>query len=109
MTTIRLSRRRLIQAALTTPLASGLSFSAKKAAAADRPAFNPAIDAAWQAGLQSLKPSAKDLEHGLRLHAESLIFDVYGFSPRCAVDGQKIADAPAPVASELQIQHVQVH
>jgi membrane dipeptidase len=81
MTASRLSRRRLLQAAGAATLASGLSITAKRTTAAERPSFNPAIDVAWQAGLQALKPSTKELEHGLRLHAESLIFDVYGFSP----------------------------
>jgi membrane dipeptidase len=89
------------------PLASGLSFTARTATAAERPAFNTAIDAAWQVGLQALKPSTKELEHGLRLHAESLVFDIYGFSPRSAVDGQKIADAAAAGASDLEIQDLQ--
>ena len=31
--------------------------------------------------LQMLKPSAKDLEHGLELHKNSLVFDAYGFMP----------------------------
>ena len=31
--------------------------------------------------LQMLNPSAKDLEHGLELHKNSLVFDAYGFMP----------------------------
>ena len=33
---------------------------------------------AWEAALYSLKPSKKDLEHGLQLHAQSVVFDAYG-------------------------------
>jgi len=33
---------------------------------------------AWQAALYSLKPSKKDLEYGLQLHAQSVVFDAYG-------------------------------
>ncbi|HNS32884.1 MAG TPA: membrane dipeptidase [bacterium] len=31
----------------------------------------------WKAALDSLKPSKKELEHGLKLHAESVVFDSY--------------------------------
>ena len=31
----------------------------------------------WDAGLDALKPSMKELEHGLALHSESLVFDSY--------------------------------
>ncbi|MFM7751873.1 MAG: hypothetical protein ACKPB0_15795 [Opitutaceae bacterium] len=31
-----------------------------------------------QAALNVLRPSARDLEHGLRLHAESLVFESNG-------------------------------
>ena len=34
-----------------------------------------------------LKPSKRDLEHGLELHASSIVIDAYGFSPRSAVNG----------------------
>jgi membrane dipeptidase len=101
------SRRRLLQAACATPLAAGLSMVAQSATAAERPRFNPAIDAAWQAGLEALKPSSSELERGLRLHAEALVFDAYGFSPRCAVDGEKIAQAIAAGASDGEIQDMQ--
>jgi len=97
----------LLQAAFAAPLASSLSFAARKARAAERPSYNAAIDAAWQAGMQALKPSTKDLEHGLRLHADALVFDAYGFSPRCAVDGDKIAKAAAAGASDAELQDMQ--
>lgn len=107
MSTHRISRRRLLHAACAAPLASGLSFAAQNATAAERPSFNAAIDAAWQAGLQSLKPSSRELEHGLRLHADALVFDCYGFSPRCAVDVEKIAKAAAAGASDIELQDLQ--
>ena len=102
----KISRRRLLQAAVAAPLSS-LSFAATSTSAAERPSFNMEIDAAWQAGLQSLKPSAQELEHGLRLHADALVFDAYGFSPRCAVDGNEIAKAAAAGASDIELQDLQ--
>lgn len=40
---------------------------------------------AWEAGLAALKPSAAELEQGLKLHAASVVCDVYGFAPRAIV------------------------
>ena len=46
-----------------------------------------------QAALTVLKPSARDLEHGLQLHADSLVFESYGFAPRAALDGAEFQAA----------------
>ncbi|MBQ9336245.1 MAG: membrane dipeptidase [Lentisphaeria bacterium] len=35
----------------------------------------------WQLALNILRPSDKDLEHGLELHRNSYVFDAYGFTP----------------------------
>jgi len=32
----------------------------------------------WDAGISALKPTKKQLEHGLKLHAESIVVDAYG-------------------------------
>lgn len=40
--------------------------------------------------IKLLNPSAKDLEHGLELHKNSLVWDAYGFSPVGAVPGEYI-------------------
>lgn len=53
--------------------------------------------------LSILKPSAKDLEHGLRLHAESLVFESYGFAPRAAVDGVRFQAVAAEGATEAEL------
>lgn len=55
--------------------------------------LNPKIAAARETALQILKPSARELSRGLQLHAESVVFDSYGFSPRAAVDGDALAAA----------------
>lgn len=41
----------------------------------------PGIRTAWEAGLAELKPSRRDLECGMRLHAEGLSLDHFGFLP----------------------------
>jgi membrane dipeptidase len=102
----KISRRALIQATCAAPLSCGLSF-ANKSQATERPKFNAAIDAAWQAGVEALKPRPQDLQHGLELHADALVFDAYGFSPRCAVDGEAIAGAATAGASDAEIQDLQ--
>ncbi|WP_417731611.1 dipeptidase [Rosistilla oblonga] len=66
--------------------------------------LNPSIQAAREAGLKILKPSPAELDRGLRLHAESIVFDSYGFSPRAAVDGDAIAAAIEAGASHDQVK-----
>ncbi len=56
-----------------------------------------------EAALAILKPSEKDLERGLRLHAESIVFDSYGFSPTSAIDGEEIRAAAAAGASDVEL------
>ncbi|MEX2565150.1 MAG: membrane dipeptidase [Cyclobacteriaceae bacterium] len=58
----------------------------------------------YQVALHILKPTQKDLEHGLELHRNSLVFDTYGFMPRAAVDGAEIARAINDSASALELQ-----
>lgn len=65
--------------------------------------LNPLIQMAREAALAVLKPSAKDLQRGLELHADALVFDAYGFSPRCAVDGEAIKAAAMAGASEVEL------
>src|SRR5690606_18890682 len=64
---------------------------------------NSTMTSDWQQALQILKPSQHELDRGLELHRESVVFDTYGFMPRAAVDGQVIADAVNDGASELEL------
>jgi len=97
----RISRRRALQAAAATTAWSWLHRTSR---AVQRPPYNETIDAAWQSGLDVLKPSANELDRGLKLHSESLVFDCYGFAPRCAVDGDAIAKAVGQGASDEELQ-----
>ncbi|MEE3286114.1 MAG: membrane dipeptidase [Planctomycetota bacterium] len=67
-------------------------------------ALNPRITADRQAALKLLKPDARTLERGLRLHAESIVFDGYGFSPRAALDGTQYAAAVTGGASDRELK-----
>ena len=89
-----MNRRHFLQSSAVAALA------AQTAAAA----ANPVIDEARQTAIALLKPSKRDLDYGLGLHAESVVVDSYGFSPRGAVDGAALAAAVRAGASDLELQ-----
>ena len=60
-----------------------------------------------EAGLKYLKPSKKDLEHGLELHRNSLVMETYGFMPRAAPDGDAFASKMKENASPIELQDMQ--
>ncbi len=64
--------------------------------------MNEQVNRDWQTALSVLQPNARDLEHGLALHRESLVIESYGFSPRAAPDGQALAELLAAGASEVE-------
>ena len=69
--------------------------------------MNEQIKAAYEVALNILKPTKKQLEHGLKLHRDSLVIDTYGFMPRASVDGAVIMAAINDNASPLEIQDMQ--
>jgi len=69
--------------------------------------LNEQIRQAQESALKILKPSKKELEHGLELHANSLVIETYGFMPRAALDGDIIATAIEDNASALEINDLQ--
>jgi membrane dipeptidase len=86
-----------------TPLSGG---QAGGGAAAENAGWqhNEVIQQARHAALDILKPNKKDLEHGLELHANSVVFDVYGFAPRAAVDGDAMRRAVEAGASAIELK-----
>ena len=58
-------------------------------------------------GMEVLKPSARDLQRGLELHAKFIVFDVYGFSPNGAVDGDRLSEAVKAGASDIELQDLE--
>ncbi len=66
--------------------------------------MNEKIQQARDTGLSILKPSPKDLEHGLELHKNSVVCEAYGFSPNAALDGDVMKAAVEAGASELELQ-----
>ena len=67
-------------------------------------AMNEKIAAARQQALDVLKPSKRDLEHGLELHKNSVVFDSYGFAPRAAIDGDKMRQLVLDGASDAELK-----
>ena len=74
------------------------------AAAQLRSQTNDRIERDRQAALDILKPSRRDLEYGLGLHRETLVFDAYGFAPRAAPDGAALRALIEDGASDLELQ-----
>lgn len=68
---------------------------------------NARIQQARQAALDILKPTPSELEHGLELHRQSLVFDSYGFAPRAALDGDEFAKQAAEGASDIELKDLQ--
>ena len=66
--------------------------------------LNPKIQASREVALGILKPTNAELDRGLKLHAESVVFDAYGFGPRAAVDGDAIAAAANAGASTQELK-----
>jgi membrane dipeptidase len=83
--------------------AAATSFLTRRLSAAQPPPGAAKFAADRKAGLDILKPSARDLEHGLQLHANSVVLDTYGFGPNAAVDNAALALLIESGASEQEI------
>jgi membrane dipeptidase len=65
--------------------------------------MNDGVERARAIGLDILQPSATELQHGLELHEEALVFESYGFSPRAAIDGAAVARLVEEGASDREL------
>ncbi|MBL8867066.1 MAG: membrane dipeptidase, partial [Planctomycetia bacterium] len=83
---------------------AGIAFAGGAAPGGGPAKLTPAMEQAREAGLKALKPTARELERGLKLHAESLVFDGYGFAPRAALDVEAIRRAYDAGASDAELQ-----
>ena len=100
-----MDRRTFLAGSAGLTAATAATYAETREAADDLTrALNPRIQADRQAALAILKADARTLERGLRLHAESIIFDGYGFSPRAALDGDAYADAVNRGASNAELK-----
>lgn len=67
---------------------------------------NPTIARARDVGLEVLSPTRAQLEQGLRLHRDALVFDSYGFAPRAALDPVRMTAAIEGGASDAELQNL---
>ena len=65
---------------------------------------NEKIREAREAAIAVLKPRQKDLQHGLELHAQALVVESYGFSPRSAIDGAAMRQAIEAGANNRELE-----
>lgn len=66
-------------------------------------AANETIQKARQVALAILSPRTVDVQHGLELHANSVVFDSYGFAPRAALDGGAFRETMLAGASDAEL------
>ncbi len=96
------SRRGFLLSAVAASLASRLS-GARRLLAGPLASSNEVIQQARQVALSILAPKDRDVQHGLELHANSLVFESYGFAPRAAFDGTAYNRAVADGASDAEL------
>ena len=108
-----MDRRDLLRGSVPLALAAGGSLQAQEAQKTSVSGggfehltenLNPVMQRCRDAALKTLQPSESDLQHGLELHTDSVVFDSYGFSPRAAIDGEKMKKAAMAGASDIEIK-----
>jgi len=105
-----MDRRTFLTASAALPLAGAATlaqpcFAAPAVVKGDKPPLqlNEAIQKARQAALDVLQPTPQQLQHGLELHAASLVFESYGFSPRSSIDPDVLAKAAESGATQVEL------
>jgi membrane dipeptidase len=69
--------------------------------------INQQINSDFELAKRILRPTVRQLEHGLELHRNSVVIDAYGFMPRASYDGGVLDAAIRSKASALEIQDMQ--
>ncbi len=98
------SRRRLLQGLSAAALTSGFHIQVK--GEATRKLWvtgNEASDKPRELALNLLKPTPAQIERAWELHFGALVFESYGFAPRCAIDGEAFAQAVKDGASPEEL------
>lgn len=95
-----MNRRNFLTAA-AIPVAMAAAAKARADGSSHR---NPAIQKAREAALKALKPTDRQVEHGLKLHASSLVIDAYAFAPQGALDAVRLSKAIGDGASHAELQ-----
>jgi hypothetical protein len=101
---VPLSRRRLLQSLPLTALASSFHIHVRsQEAKRSWITGNPAIDKPREVAINLLKPTQAQIEHAWELHFGSVVFESYGFAPRCAIDAEAMNEAIKAGASAGEI------
>ena len=100
---MKIERRDFLKASAVLTWA-GLAGPSIVRGAAPAGEFNEKIEKARKAALDVLQPTPQQLQHGLELHAASVVFESYGFSPRSAIDGEAFCKAIESKATTLELQ-----
>lgn len=95
----------LTRSAAATSAAYWLSGFSQRSLTADTPfvAANESIQQARKVAMSLLQPNEAELARGLELHANSLVFDAYGFAPRGAINADVINSAVQLGASDSEL------
>jgi membrane dipeptidase len=99
-----LSRRSLLRSLPLAALSSSFHIHAQSSASTDIwRTGNPTIDTPREHALKLLKPTAAQLQHAWELHFNSIVFESYGFAPRCAIDAEALNQAMESGASPEEL------
>ncbi|MCE5240319.1 dipeptidase [bacterium] len=66
--------------------------------------MNDHVQKCWNTALALLRPTEAQLQHGLELHRDALVFETYGFAPNACFDGAALAAAAEEGASAVELQ-----
>lgn len=99
-----LTRRQILRKAPLAALAGGFHILVR----AQEPnqlwrTGNPSVDRPREVAISLLKPTQAQLQHAWELHFGSVVFESYGFAPRCAVDAEALNAAVQSGASAAEI------
>lgn len=96
------TRRALLKSLPWAALGSGLRLRGQKTRNLWQTG-NAVIDRAREVALQRLKPTQAQLERAWELHFGSVVFESYGFAPRCALEGERFQQAVSAGASSEEL------
>ncbi|MFT5466713.1 MAG: membrane dipeptidase [Verrucomicrobiales bacterium] len=103
----QVSRRSFLRKSALTSL--GVAAAAQARGQSSDPIWltgNDKIDHPRKVAIDLLKPTQAQLERAWELHFDSLVFESYGFAPRCAMDGDRIQAAVKAGASHAELTDI---
>lgn len=99
-----LSRRHLLRQLPLAALAGGFHIHARSQESKQLwITGNPVIDKAREIAISLLKPTQAQIEHAWELHFNAVVFESYGFAPRCAIDAEAMNEVIKSGASAAEI------